>query len=219
VKGGPDTLRLRIGAVEERTGLTRDTIHFYVREGLVHPPEKTGATVAWFDQSHVERLRAIRALRSAGVPVASVRRLLADPSLATRSAEALAELGAGLAAAGIREVPRAPSCTAEGRALAESLGVAERLAESPSLCDAMNVLAPAIGPATLQALRTALLPTVDSVAVTAAGEASDPRSLRQTFSALEQAIPALWSVGFARAVEARAAEGRAARGGRRAPKR
>ena len=91
----PERKKLRIGAVEERTGLTRDTIHYYVREGLVHAPEKTGATVAWYDQRHVAKLRAIRALRTAGLPVAAVKRLLEDPSVAALSLAALTDLGHG----------------------------------------------------------------------------------------------------------------------------
>ena len=98
--------KLRIGAVEEKTGLSRDTIHHYVREGLVHPPQKISATVAYFDRTHVQRLRAIRALRSASLPLPTVRRLLGTPSIAALSVEQLERLARSLAAAGLREAPR-----------------------------------------------------------------------------------------------------------------
>ena len=45
-----------------RTGLTVPTIKFYLREGLLHPGQATGATRARYDDGHVRRLRLIRAL-------------------------------------------------------------------------------------------------------------------------------------------------------------
>lgn len=69
-------VRMKIGALEEATGVSRDTIHFYVRSGLLHRPVKTGATVAYYDSTHLERLRCIRALRARGLPLPVVRRLL-----------------------------------------------------------------------------------------------------------------------------------------------
>ncbi len=48
--------------LSSRTGLTVPTIKFYLREGLLRPGEATGATRARYDDSHVRRLRLIRAL-------------------------------------------------------------------------------------------------------------------------------------------------------------
>jgi DNA-binding transcriptional MerR regulator len=205
---------MRIGAVEERTGLTRDTIHFYVREGLVHPPVKTGATVAWFDASHVQRLRAIKALRRSGVPVATVRRLLADPAIASCSEDALTALGGMLFAVGVREVPRASACEFAGRAVAETLGSAERLEESPALCDAVNALAAGVGAQGRAALPSAMVPALDAVARAVVAESRDPASIERACAALQLALPALLSARLARALEGATAAER-----RRAPRR
>jgi DNA-binding transcriptional MerR regulator len=48
--------------LSSRTALTVPTIKFYLREGLLHAGEAVGATRATYDESHVRRLRLIRAL-------------------------------------------------------------------------------------------------------------------------------------------------------------
>lgn len=68
--------RFRIGMLESMSGVTRDAIHHYLSLGLLPAPEKTGATVAWYDRRHVEALRRIRALRAEGVPLSRVGRVL-----------------------------------------------------------------------------------------------------------------------------------------------
>lgn len=48
--------------LSSRTGLSVPTIKFYLREGLLPAGEATGATRARYDDSHVRRLKLIRAL-------------------------------------------------------------------------------------------------------------------------------------------------------------
>lgn len=45
-----------------RTDLSVPTIKYYLREGLLHPGQAVGATRSSYDDSHVRRLRLIRAL-------------------------------------------------------------------------------------------------------------------------------------------------------------
>ncbi|MCE5290009.1 MAG: MerR family transcriptional regulator, partial [Nocardiaceae bacterium] len=45
-----------------RSGLSVATIKYYLREGLLHPGEAVGQTRTRYDDSHVRRLRLIRAL-------------------------------------------------------------------------------------------------------------------------------------------------------------
>lgn len=70
--------RFRIGTLESMSGVTRDAIHHYLTLGILPPPEKTGATVAWYDRRHVDALKRIRALRAEGVPLARVARVLGE---------------------------------------------------------------------------------------------------------------------------------------------
>lgn len=60
-----------------RSGLSVATIKFYLREGLLPPGEATGATRSRYDESHVRRLRLIRALTEvAGLRLETVRHVL-----------------------------------------------------------------------------------------------------------------------------------------------
>ena len=54
---------MRIKDLEERSGVPRTTIHFYLRQGILHPPKKTGRTMAYYDESHLSRLQDIRNIK------------------------------------------------------------------------------------------------------------------------------------------------------------
>ncbi len=54
---------MRIGELEKIAGIPRTTIHYYTREGLLPPPLKTGQTMAYYDERHLERLREIERLK------------------------------------------------------------------------------------------------------------------------------------------------------------
>jgi DNA-binding transcriptional MerR regulator len=45
------------------TGLTRDTIHFYIAEGLVPPPTRKRRNMAWYGPEHLQRLNVIKTLQ------------------------------------------------------------------------------------------------------------------------------------------------------------
>lgn len=61
---------MRIKELEERSGVPRTTIHFYLRQGLLHAPHKTGRTMAYYDDSHVQRLKEISQLKKGSrVPI------------------------------------------------------------------------------------------------------------------------------------------------------
>jgi DNA-binding transcriptional MerR regulator len=64
--------------LSERSGLPVPTIKYYLRAELLHPGEAVGATRARYDDSHVRRLRLVRALTEvAGMRLEEVRRVLA----------------------------------------------------------------------------------------------------------------------------------------------
>lgn len=64
---------LRISDLEKISGIGRSTIHYYLREGLLSPPRRTGKTMAYYDAGHVEELRRIRELQEEGYPLALIR--------------------------------------------------------------------------------------------------------------------------------------------------
>ncbi|MFC7495314.1 MULTISPECIES: MerR family transcriptional regulator [unclassified Nocardioides] len=67
-----------ISELSERSGVPVPTVKYYLRERLLHPGEAVGATRAVYDDSHVRRLRLIRALVDiAGLGLDRVREVLA----------------------------------------------------------------------------------------------------------------------------------------------
>lgn len=62
----------------ERTGVPVATLKYYLREGLLPPGAATARTQAQYDETHVERVRLVRALtESASLSLAGVRQVLA----------------------------------------------------------------------------------------------------------------------------------------------
>lgn len=69
---------MRISELAGRTGVPVPTIKYYLREGLLPPGRATSVTQAEYDDSHVARLRLIRALLDvAGLSIAVTREVLA----------------------------------------------------------------------------------------------------------------------------------------------
>jgi AcrR family transcriptional regulator len=70
---------MRINELEKRAGVPRTTIHFYTRHGLLHPPLKTGRTMAYYDESHLKRLQNIQKIKVEGrVPLSFLKESLAE---------------------------------------------------------------------------------------------------------------------------------------------
>lgn len=68
---------MRMAELERLSGVPRETIHYYLREGLLPTPSRPGKTQALYDESHLERLRLIRCLREEKyLPVAVIRSIL-----------------------------------------------------------------------------------------------------------------------------------------------
>ncbi len=54
---------MKMKDLERATGVGRESIRFYIREGLLPEPERPGRNVAWYDQAFVERIRLIKELQ------------------------------------------------------------------------------------------------------------------------------------------------------------
>jgi DNA-binding transcriptional MerR regulator len=68
---------MRISELSTQTGVPVATIKFYLRENLLHEGVRTAATQAQYDQTHVARLRLIRALLGpGGLSVAAAHRVI-----------------------------------------------------------------------------------------------------------------------------------------------
>lgn len=72
---------MRISELSRRSGVPTATIKFYLREGLVPPGRATSATQAEYDESHLRRLRLVRALISArGLSVSAAKEIVGSLS-------------------------------------------------------------------------------------------------------------------------------------------
>lgn len=67
---------MRISELSAHTGVSVPTIKYYLREGLLPEGERSAPTQAAYGETHVQRLRVIRALIDSGVSVAETRRVL-----------------------------------------------------------------------------------------------------------------------------------------------
>lgn len=68
---------MRISELSARSGVPVPTIKYYLREGLLPEGQRTSPTQASYGESHVSRLRLVRALIESGVTVARAQRVLA----------------------------------------------------------------------------------------------------------------------------------------------
>ena len=68
---------MRIKELIEITGASRQTIHYYAREGLLPRPKKTSRNQAEYSQDHVERIQLIRALHEQFfLPLATIKKIV-----------------------------------------------------------------------------------------------------------------------------------------------
>lgn len=68
---------MRISELSRRSGVPNATIKYYLREGLLPSGRATAATQAEYDESHLRRLRLIRALTGVrGLSVAAAKHVL-----------------------------------------------------------------------------------------------------------------------------------------------
>ena len=57
------TAPLKMKDLETRTDVSREAIHFYLREGLLPEPERPKRNVAHYNEGHVARIKLIKRLQ------------------------------------------------------------------------------------------------------------------------------------------------------------
>ncbi len=114
---------MRLAELSKRSGVSIATIKYYLREGLLAPGRQINARTAEYDESHLRRLRIVRALIQNGrVPVATAREVLKhidDDSLGRTI-----RMGAALWA-----LPQAPGPDEEDEYVRAARGEVEQLLE------------------------------------------------------------------------------------------
>jgi len=68
---------LKIRELVQRTRVSKETVHYYIREGLLPKPRKQGKNIAEYDDSYVERIRFIKELQDRYFfPLAVIKNIL-----------------------------------------------------------------------------------------------------------------------------------------------
>jgi len=77
-KGVPDRGEfLKIRDLVQHTSVSKETVHYYIREGLLPKPRKRGRNIAEYDDSYVERIRFIKELQDRYFfPLAVIKNIL-----------------------------------------------------------------------------------------------------------------------------------------------
>lgn len=145
--------KLRVGALERESGLTRDIIHHYVKLGLIPPPEKSNATVSWYGDLHLAALQRVRAMKARGLSLTEIKRALDRDDAPT----GLADLDAAAALLASRERPSVAreQLPPERRALLDALEMPDDALVTASLADALARLARGPSPERARARLTA----------------------------------------------------------------
>jgi len=168
---------MRISELADRTGVSIPTLKYYLREGLLHGGESQSATRATYDQSHVARVRLIRALIEVGrLTIGRVREVVAalDHPPSTRH-ELLGTAHAVLRSGSTAAQEREPSPNAIARVA--GLGVSDP-AESPASSQLAQALTDAesagwvVSDAALAAWYAAMLSVAEGDVVPELGEMS-----------------------------------------------
>ena len=94
VREGDGRQRLKMKDLERATGVGREAIRFYIREGLLPEPERPARNVAFYDESCVGRIRLIKELQQKRyLPLHVIKLIVAgDASPSPREVEALLQL-------------------------------------------------------------------------------------------------------------------------------
>jgi DNA-binding transcriptional MerR regulator len=70
------TERIRIGQLAARCGVTRDTIRFYERAGLLPKPRRTATRHRIYDHQTAHKIRFIRRSQDLGLTLDDIRQLI-----------------------------------------------------------------------------------------------------------------------------------------------
>lgn len=78
------TTTLKMKELESRTGVSREAIRFYIKEGILPAPEKPKRNVAHYSEEHVVRIKMIKKLQDEKfMPLGVIKEVLKQTDLST----------------------------------------------------------------------------------------------------------------------------------------
>src|SRR3954467_2300115 len=113
---------LRVAELASAVGLSRDTIRYYERAGLLPPPERTAGGYRRHDAGAVDRLRFIQGAQRLGLRLADIRDLLTVRDTGTCPCEPAEDLLTRRLAEADAEITRLPALRREMASMLAGLG-------------------------------------------------------------------------------------------------
>lgn len=119
---------LKIGIIAAKTGVPASTIRYYVNQGLLPEPDRVNKSMSYYDESCIEKIKAIRHLQeSKFYPLSVIKNIIRrmDEGLSLQEAEAIDNLifGTGDELVDIKEYLKQTGLTAQQLHEAENLGI------------------------------------------------------------------------------------------------
>ncbi|SFO17129.1 DNA-binding transcriptional regulator, MerR family [Geodermatophilus obscurus] len=124
---------LRVAELAAAVGVAPDTVRYYERTGLLHPPSRTPAGYRTYGDDAVERLRFIQGAQRLGLRLADIRALLAVRDTGTCPCEPAEDLLRRRLAEVDAEIARLVALRAEMAAMADALPSADCPPPSPGV--------------------------------------------------------------------------------------
>jgi DNA-binding transcriptional MerR regulator len=70
---------MKISELVKRTGVPKETIHFYIREGLLRKPRKSGVNSAEYNERYVDQIQLIKDLRdNYYLPIPEIKKVVKE---------------------------------------------------------------------------------------------------------------------------------------------
>jgi len=70
---------MKISQLVKRTGVPKETIHFYIREGLLRKPRKSSVNSAEYNETYVDQVQLIKDLRdNYYLPIPEIKKIVKD---------------------------------------------------------------------------------------------------------------------------------------------
>jgi DNA-binding transcriptional MerR regulator len=84
---------MRISELVARTGVPKETIHYYIREGVLRKPRKTGKNTADYNESYVDQIHIIKGLQdNYFLPLSVIKKIVKHQKRQSRSEQSSFQL-------------------------------------------------------------------------------------------------------------------------------
>jgi len=113
---------MKIGELVKRSRVPKETIHYYIRKGVLRKPRKTGINVADYNESYVDQLRLIKELQdNYFLPLSIIKKIIKEQRKQSLADQSSFKFQAGL----IRPIDRLMCTEIKGKdAFMEATGIA-----------------------------------------------------------------------------------------------